>query len=301
MDPFEEFEIKPLSEGLGFHKKATNLSEQVKKAGLTESQSMKVPSMGLTEQNQVKSTPRPQTFDDLLKALETPARPKTPSVSTLAQSAANAASSFGIGSDLKITETLPAPGTTRKKAMEIEIPPPVTPEFPKLNQRPAQTPLSKVVENVGLRRGAADSPVRMLERSSASFPSAILDTVVVFAMSLIFLVALMTITKVDLARLVFNVGLDVPTKLAFAVLFGAIAMMYTVVVRSFFGRTLGEWTFDHQMGDDQQHEKVSYPFKVLWREILVMGTGVILFPLLSLIMRRDLLAPLTGLQLYRSR
>ncbi len=37
MDPFEEFEMKPLSEGLGFHKKAVPLSEQVKKSGLAAS------------------------------------------------------------------------------------------------------------------------------------------------------------------------------------------------------------------------------------------------------------------------
>jgi len=298
MDPFEEFEIKPLSEGLGFHKKTATLSEQVKKAGLSESQSMKVPTLGIGEQGELKPSTRPQTFDDLLKALETPVRPKS---TAPAQPTISAPSAFAGTNELKITEPLPAPGAARKKAMEIEIPPPVTPDFPTLNPRPVQTPLSKVVENVGLRRGAADSPMRMLERSSASIPSAILDGVVVFAMSLIFLVALMTITKVDLARLVFSVGLDMPTKVAFAVLFGSITLMYVVVVRSFFGRTLGEWTFDHQMGDDQQHEKISYPFKVLWRAVLIMGTGVVVLPLLSMAIGRDLLAPLTGLQLYRSR
>ncbi len=140
-----------------------------------------------------------------------------------------------------------------------------------------------------------------VELASASVSAAALDGVVIFALSLIFLVALMTITNVDLARLVFSVGLDMPTKFAFSVLLVSVLLMYVVVVRSFFGRTLGEWTFDLQMGDDQQHEKAIYPLQVLWRSVLVVGTGIFAIPLLSMVLGRDLLAPLTGLQLYRQR
>lgn len=143
--------------------------------------------------------------------------------------------------------------------------------------------------------------MRMLERASVSVPAAILDGVVIFALSLVFLVTLMTITKVDLATLVFQVGLDMPTKMAFAALFASVMLMYVVVVRSFYGKTLGEWTFDYQMGDDQQQSQTFYPLQVLWRCLLVLGTGMITLPLLSMALGRDLIAPLTGLQLYRSR
>ena len=111
----------------------------------------------------------------------------------------------------------------------------------------------------------------------------------------------MTVTQVDLTALIFKVGLDVPTKIAFYALFVSVMLMYVVVIRSFFGRTLGEWTFDFQMGNDQQHESALYPVLVLWRCSLAIMTGVILLPILSMIFGRDLLAPATGLQLYRSR
>lgn len=290
MDPFEEFEIKPLSDGLGFHKKAVPLAEQIKKSGLIDAKSTKIPGgLGEETHNVSESTKRPQAFDDLLKALEAPVNKKPKALSAGS-------------SDVLITEPLPAPNSTsKKKAMEIEIPRPVTPEFPNLNPKPTSQPLKKVVENVGIRRGANDSPVRMLERAPASAAAAILDGVVIFALSLVFLVALMTITKVDIASLIFKVGLDVPTKIAFFALFVSVMMMYVVVIRSFFGRTLGEWTFDFQMGNDQQHESVIYPFQVLWRCIVTTLTGVVVLPILSMILKKDLLAPVSGLQLYRSR
>jgi hypothetical protein len=288
-DPFEEFEIKPLSEGLGFHKKSVPLSEQIKKSGLTESRTAQVPSLTMEEREKIQpSGNRPQAFTDLLKALESPVGPKERQpVRTEA---------------VRVTEPLPAPGSSKKRATDMEIHRPETPTFPSLKvQRPMHSPLNKAIENAGLKRGAADSPNRMLERAPVAIPSALLDGIVIFALGLVFLVALMTITKVDLATLIFRTGLDVPTKVAFGALFGSVLMMYVVVARSFFGRTLGEWTFDYQMGDDQQHKSATYPLRVLLRSILAVLTGVVVLPLLSLILNRDLLAPLTGLQLYRQR
>lgn len=292
MDPFDEFEIKPLSEGLGFHKKSIPLAEQIKKSGLIEANSAQIPVLSQEEKEKMQpAANKPQAFTDLLKALESPVatRPSNPPRASASTS------------EVLITEPLPAPGTSKKRAMEIELPRPTGPEFPNLNPRPSASPLNKVVENVGLKRGAADSPVTLLECASASVPAAILDGIVVFALSLMFLVALMTVTRVDLTTLVFDVGLDFPTQVAFGILFSSVLIMYMVVVRSFFGRTLGEWTFDHQMGDDQQHGQAVYPLKVLARTLVLIVTGIVTLPFLSLIFRKDLLAPLSGLQLYRSR
>lgn len=288
MDPFDEFEIKPLTEGLGFHKKTVPLAEQIKKSGLAEARTAQIPNFGLEGKEKLQPSPRPQAFQDLLKALEAPVGRERPALPR--------------SENVTITEPLPSPGTSKRRATEMEIPRPEKPTFPNLTPpRPTSTPLSKVVENVGLKRGAADSPVKMLERAPVAIASAVLDGIVIFALSLVFLVALMTITHVDLAALIFQAGIDVPTKFAFLALFGSVMLMYVVVARSFFGRTLGEWTFDFQMGDDQQHKSALYPLQVLWRSVLVVITGVVIIPLVSLITRQDMMAPLTGLQLYRHR
>jgi len=280
----DEFEIKPLNEGLGFHKKSKNLGQHVKDSGLLEDKAGKIPSTSVAS-TETKHT-RMQ-FDEILKALERP----TP----------------GKASSVRVTQPLPTVGSVQAKP-EIELPkaPPFPNPFPTpvptpQKNRPDHTPLSKVVQNVGLRRGAADSPVRMLERASVSFSSAFLDAIVILALSLLFLVALMTVTKIDLAALVLRSGLDFPMQISFGVLFGSVLLMYVVVSRSFFGRTLGEWTFDLQMGDDAQHLKALYPIRVVFRSFLVMATGLILLPILSWALDKDILAPATGLQLYRHR
>jgi hypothetical protein len=77
--------------------------------------------------------------------------------------------------------------------------------------------------------------------------------------------------------------------------------MYTVIARSFFGRTLGEWTFDVQLGQDKEQELESYPVKVALRALLTTVTGLILLPLISAVMGRDIAGTVTGVQLYRQR
>lgn len=43
MDPFDEFEFKPLTDGLGFHKKAVSLKEGLKNSGVLEDELQGIP------------------------------------------------------------------------------------------------------------------------------------------------------------------------------------------------------------------------------------------------------------------
>ena len=83
------------------------------------------------------------------------------------------------------------------------------------------------------------------------------------------------------------------------VLYVAVLEMFLIISRSFFGRSLGEWTFDMQLGEDEQIEKASYPFQVLFRNLLILGTGFVLLPLLSLLTGKDIAGKLSGVRLYR--
>jgi len=296
MDQFDDFEIKPLSEGLGFHKKPVELKKAVQDVALAEKHVPQKPPYAPVQAGQPSAPvadPR-QTFSDLLKALDKPVgKSNVPMMDPLPQAPAQ-------GAAARTRSALP-PELERPWGPRPSGPAPQqTPETPSI-ARDVRNPLQDAVQNMGVRRGAADSPIRMLERSAVSLPSGILDGVMTLALSLVFLVTLMTVTKVDLASLIVKTGLDVPTQLSFATLFMSVWLMYVVVARSFFGRTLGEWTFDHQMGDDQQHQSATYPLRILWRALLVLASGVVTIPLLSLAFNKDLLAPLTGVQLYRQR
>lgn len=296
MDQLDDFEIKPLSEGLGFHKKPVELKKAVQDVALAEKHVPQRPPSAphQLEQQSTSSTDPRQTFSDLLKALDKPVgKSHVPMMDPLPQAPAP-------GAAARTRSALP-PEMERPWGPRPSGPAPQPSSEVPSSSRDLRNPLQDAVQNMGVRRGAADSPMRMLERSSVSLPAGILDGVMTLALSLVFLVTLMTVTKVDLASLIMKTGLDIPTRLSFATLFMSVWLMYVVVSRSFFGRTLGEWTFDHQMGDDQQQKSATYPLRILWRAMLVLATGVVTIPLLSLAFNKDLLAPLTGVQLYRQR
>jgi hypothetical protein len=297
MDPFDEFEFKPLTDGLGFHKKTMSLKDGMKAAGVVESEMQPLPS-SLPED--LPSPTKTHTFEDVLSALE-----KSPLKRPTSDAVA----------DLNFTEPLPREAKARK-AMEVEIPRPVQSPFPQPEAYraptapvvPRPTPSVKKVPakddlaSIGTRRGAADSPQRrLLAPATLSLPSALLDFVIVLALSIVFLVALLTVTKVDLGVVMKNLNSDLMTQLSLAIMFIAVMQMYVVIARSFFGRTLGEWTFDLQVGQDGDQVKESYPLRVALRSFLVTSTGLIFLPLISALIRRDIAGSICGVKLYRQK
>lgn len=301
MDPFEEFEFRPLTEGIGFHKKTSSLKESAEKSALVEeklNRAVPEPPPEALLQNSASRKTSVTSYEDLLKSLEKPVLRENAAVST---------------PDLEITETLPRPESKiRTSAVvepqpEIQRTPPLrgpeskTPNLPLKGNLPNKTFIESSVADTGVRRGAADSPIGGLEKAPVCLRSAILDFVFVMALSLVFLVSLLMITKVNLSVVIANSKIDFTTQMSMLILFVAVMQMYVVVARSFFGRTLGEWTFDHQMGSVKQQSSPYYPLLVAWRSLVVTVTGIFLLPVLSFIFRKDLTAPLTGLQLYRQR
>lgn len=301
MDPFDEFEFKPLTEGLGFHKKSLSLKDGLKSSGVIEDELQSIPSS--LPKNMIEDLPKAPTkkhsFEDVLSALE-----KTP---------------LNRPNDLKFTE--PLPREAKKKALDFEIPQaPVQSPFPvpEAYKGPAapigpSTPIpvspsqvKKVprideMASVGTRRGAADSPMRKLQPATMSVPSALLDLIICSALGLVFLVVLLTVTKVNLNTVIANVSKDVMVQISLGVLFLTVMQMYVVIARSFFGQTLGEWTFDLQIGRDEEQFTETYALKVAFRSVLNLITGMVFLPLVSAMLGRDVAGQLSGVKLYRQR
>jgi hypothetical protein len=294
MDPFDEFEFKPLTDGLGFHKKTSSLKEHVKATGLMDEHLQELPTNAprFTEDLVPK---KPMSFEDVITSLE-----KTP----------KKANSMSGKSFLEFSEPLPR-ARESMKTMEIEMPrtptAPVQSPFPSqdlFRQPPAtlkRTPSQKDLSNVGTRRGAADSPQGRLVATSASVPSALLDFVVVTAIALIFLAVALTITKTDLGFALRAMQSDRWTGLSGLAMFVAILQMYLIVARAFYGQTLGEWTFDVQLGRKEDQQDTLYPVKVMCRSAILTVTGLVILPLFSLILQQDLVGNIVGVHLYQQR
>jgi len=296
MDPFDEFQFKPLTDGLGFHKKSTSLKEQVKTSGLVDEHLQGLPSSipGLTEDLVAKKR---MSFDDVISSLE-----KTPPPKSLSQKSNMAGKSF-----LEFSEPLPRTREPRK-AMEVEMPraptPPVQSPFPSqdlFRQPIKKTPATNDLAKVGTRRGAADSPHGRLVPTNTSVPSALLDFVIVLALSMIFLAAMLTVTKTDLGFVLGAMQTDRWTGLSGLVAFVTIMQMYLIVARTFYGQTLGEWTFDVQLGREEDQRDQYYALRVVGRSAITTVTGLVILPLFSLILRQDLVGNIVGVQLYQQR
>ena len=132
-------------------------------------------------------------------------------------------------------------------------------------------------------------------------PAAILDSVFAIGVSLILLVGVLLVTKADLVGLLSNSKTDHFVQFQIGILFLMVLQMYSLLSRStVFGQSIGEWTYDIQLGTDEQRRRALYPLQVVFRGILFALTGFVLLPLLSELFGRDLAAPLTGLKIQKT-
>lgn len=291
MDPFDEFEFKPLTDGLGFHKKQKTLKQSVEASGLMDRVKPSLPA-DLSSEDFGAETPKVMSFEDIVKSLD-----KVPLK----------------GSSLEFSESLPREKKVTAQVpdfqmMDVEMDIPTQSPFPtpenyrrNYTQEIKKVPAKDQLQSVGVRRGAADSPRSNLMVSPGSLSASILDLVVVMALGLIFTSVLLAVTKVELQTLVNSANTDFMTQISVGVLLVAVMQIYFIIARSFFGRTLGEWTFDLQLGRDDEHKSENYPMRVMMRSLLVTMTGVFLIPVISFLLRMDIAGQITGLKLYRQR
>lgn len=278
-DPFEEFEFKPLTNGLGFHKKAINLKDETDTAEIVEQKVSRsvptVPSDLLADEPRQQEASNNRRFEDMVKEY------------TDKQGQRDS-------------------GIQWSQPLKREEP---KPELPQPAEVPAEPATLKEDLNIGrqineefIEPSESKEKARIepqLVKAATCFPAAILDGVIILGLSLLFLVALLLVTKVDLIAVMFNAQADPATQIGIVVLFLAVMQIYMIISRSFFGCTLGEWAFEVQLGNNKHQKSAFYPILVVWRSVLVLLTGVFIFPVLSFILRRDLMYYITGTQLYR--
>lgn len=132
-----------------------------------------------------------------------------------------------------------------------------------------------------------------------SWVATIIDVLILISASCAFILMFSVIVKTSPGAILRGVGQNQPQILFFievGLLFGWI---YMISVRSFMGSTFGEWACDLRLG--QPHERLQvggYLIKVAFRTTLILLTGVITLPLLSLVFGKDFAGSLSGLRLF---
>lgn len=84
---------------------------------------------------------------------------------------------------------------------------------------------------------------------------------------------------------------------AVAISFSAAIFCYMVLVRSFTARTVGDWAWGLRLGGPEDFQKANYSLKVFLRIFIILASGVVTLPILSIILGQDLAGKLSGLTL----
>lgn len=243
MDPFEEFEFKPLTEGLGFHKKSESKPKR-------SEQLVRDNGFSLLEEETTSST---------------------------------------------LTPTLP-----RKSRHKIE-------NFKETISAPSA--VDDILKNLQKNRHFdienAEATLRNAKMAEEYKPtgwnlsSSFLDGMLILASSLLCMIILLTITQVDLIANLTHPDESGMIYIATASLFFTVTFIYMVINRAFLGCTPGEWAFDQRIGKPEEMQNVSYTLRVAARTLLVIFTGFIVFPLISLLTGKDVVGTITGATLYK--
>lgn len=368
----DDFEFKPLTEGLGFHKKAeattvakstvAPLAKEKLAVGAAKSEppagasallsDARSSTLSLESESDFLKSSEPErqmskSISDLIASLPPsldfaeakpePAKPKSkPEIELnmplpdgarpqIFQPFAREDLKVGSSSGPTIGSALGAPLGSASGTTLATLPPPGSPVMPSsftakasVPAAPASSPYRERLDESFARafphaagrtdtretkdtskRRQVEGEAGQLEAIPSHLGAGFLDAMIVTGISTIFLVVIILITHINLWGLLTNAQTDRPTQLHIALLFLSVLQMYMLTARSFCGASLGEWAFELQLGAADEQRKTIYPLQVAWRTILVTITGLVFLPILSMIFRRDLAKPLTGLQLYR--
>ncbi len=260
MDPFEEFEFKPLTEGLGFHKKKSSSMQKTDEADI----SFEIKSPG----SQFKS----QTSANLEQGLVDPLRPPLPRKNSSSVAVSPVMDSEQPSASSAVDEIL----KTLQKNRRLDF------------------------ENQAAQKAAKLSPAKEEYKSDTwKLSSSLLDSMLVLAASLLCMIIVLMITKADLIANLTNPDEEGMIYISTFGLLATVSLIYLTINRVFLGSTPGEWAFEQRIGKPENMNTASYPLRILLRSILVIMSGFIVFPIFSILLNRDLAGEITGAPLLK--
>lgn len=131
-----------------------------------------------------------------------------------------------------------------------------------------------------------------------SWLASVIDGLILVSVSCAFILMFSLIVKTQVGLLLSSVFSSRDQLSFFIEIYILSAWIYMITVRSLMGSTIGEWTCDLRLGQPQERMRSNYVLRVALRSTLIVLTGVVTLPLLSLVAGRDLSGALTGLRLF---
>jgi len=317
VDLMEEFEFKPITEGLGFHKKKASTPETSLEMSLSAS--------SFSVEEDIKSKlPSFLEEDSALQAAQVETKKKA-----LEEKVSHLPFDFSQSAASIFSPTLPreAPKTS---VTSSKVSPPPTIDLPrervsvpKLNTPKFKSSANPAVEKQSLKQQESVSEILrpslkqetilepisnkieiekaepVLIESTTSATAIVLDFLMVIGLAVLFTLSLILATGLDVVTITTQSTADLGTQVGIALLIYSVSQLYMIITRSFFGQTLGEWSLEQQLGTAAEQNKFSYIFKLLFRTFIVSITGFILLPIASAILKKDVAGRISGVCLQR--
>jgi len=122
-----------------------------------------------------------------------------------------------------------------------------------------------------------------------SLMASTIDALLLIAMSCVFLMAFIKIIHTPITQGVLE---------DFGVIYILGSWLYMITTRFFIGSSIGEAACDIRLGKPQERISSMYFLRVVVRATLIMATGIVVLPLLSLVFGKDIAGSLSGLKLF---
>lgn len=170
-----------------------------------------------------------------------------------------------------------------------------------ISEEPLQNNLFKrtdyFVDNTTDFQGGAQSRSG-LQLAFWSWMSAFIDALVLTSISCFSLILFSFLMKTPAREVFRSISIEPTVAQMFLMSFVFSFWAYMIMMRVFMGASLGEWSCQLRLGQPIQRIKPGYTLRVMARTTILLLTGVIVFPFLSLIFKRDLLGDITGIRIY---
>lgn len=128
--------------------------------------------------------------------------------------------------------------------------------------------------------------------------SATIDTFILISTSCFFMIVFSFLMQTPAKSFILQLFKQPQLISVFAGSFTLSLWTYLIFTRIFMGASLGEWTCNLRLGKPIQRTQMNNLFKVILRTTLVLGTGVVVIPLISLVVGRDIAGEITGIKIY---
>jgi hypothetical protein len=283
MDSNEEFEFKPLTEGLGFHSKKIDLANEVKKS--------KIFSEMVSNNGSRRAAPAPPYYENPSADFHNKTAKELPTIPIMASEETQATSEKIFKTPLPRVEVPENNKVSKKDVID---------ELIESFKKPVKSFVEEKKPDVIFDKIPAEEKINGVKTAWALAPF-LVDMMMVAAFFLVGLIIALYVTKVDIIDFVFNAVGNLENMLVVPAILFMMICMYTIFTRIFIGGTIGEMVFDMQLGTSKEQKAPFYGFRVLARLLLVISTGFVTLPLISWIFRGDFAGKLTKLQLIKKK